>query len=494
IDEALRRPGRFDREIEIGVPSKKDRFEILQIHSRGMPLTKFNKKEKEVLNFLASFQDSSDASKIFSEVIQKPQASKDDFLSKLFEHCKKNVSKDVSHADLKDIISKFNVDLGLKMIKDRPSLKISSLLAELAGKRLSEEIVLEEFANITHGFVGADLEALAKESAMKALRRYLPKINLDEETIPPDVLESLEVNKDDFADALKDVQPSALREVAIEIPNIKWSDIGGLEKVKDELKQAVEWPLKKPEAFVKMGIKPPRGVLFYGPPGTGKTLLAKAVAAESEANFISIKGPQLISMWVGESEKGIRKIFQRARQVSPVIIFFDEIDAIAPRRGAVTDSGVSERMVNQLLTELDGVEELKGVVFIAATNRPDLIDPALLRPGRIDKIIQIPAPDLESRKHILRIHTKGVPLAKNVSIDWLEEVTEGYSGADLEGLVRESALIALQESKMKPTEIKLSNFEEAMGKIVPSISKETVDAYNGFKSSVAQAFKPSYVR
>ena len=494
IDEALRRPGRFDREIEIGVPSKKDRFEILQIHSRGMPLTKFNKKEKEVLNFLASFQDSSDASKIFSEVIQKPQASKDDFLSKLFEHCKKNVSKDVSHADLKDIISKFNVDLGLKMIKDRPSLKISSLLAELAGKRLSEEIVLEEFANITHGFVGADLEALAKESAMKALRRYLPKINLDEETIPPDVLESLEVNKDDFADALKDVQPSALREVAIEIPNIKWSDIGGLEKVKDELKQAVEWPLKKPEAFVKMGIKPPRGVLFYGPPGTGKTLLAKAVAAESEANFISIKGPQLISMWVGESEKGIRKIFQRARQVSPVIIFFDEIDAIAPRRGAVTDSGVSERMVNQLLTELDGVEELKGVVFIAATNRPDLIDPALLRPGRIDKIIQIPAPDLESRKHILRIHTKGVPLAKNVSIDWLAEVTEGYSGADLEGLVRESALIALQESKMKPTEIKLSNFEEAMGKIVPSISKETVDAYNGFKSSVAQAFKPSYVR
>ncbi len=893
IDEALRRPGRFDREIEIGVPSKKDRFQIFQIHTRGMPLAK--------------------------------------------------------------------------------------------------DVDLNYFSAITHGFVGADLEALAKESAMKALRRYLPKINLEEETIPPEVLESLEVKREDFMNALKDVQPSALREVAIEVPNVKWDDIGGLEGVKAELKQAVEWPLKRPEVFQKMGIKPPRGILFYGPPGTGKTLLAKAVATESEANFISIKGPQLISMWVGESlpydeqllvfdgkkifreqigkiveekldvqvvafdsdgkvilskisghikhrlngkmlevrtktgrrirvtdkhslfglvdneiqpvatgslvsgesvvaipsrlpnidlnfrcvnlfehfskdegyvlwgiqenlqravkelgletvakclgiskkylsdikglakrnltisvhgfaklveegfrpelgevkigvrgsrnrlpivlevdesfcrllglfvaegdynneiaritncndevrldavttiqklgvrvtltdtsiivnsymfkrvlekvfglqtgafkkrapefllgasnaqcnaflkgyfsgdgsitrserryvieattvsmgladdllylllkagivavhgekkewngsisyrvkifgvenfrkflligfidskrilaiswyisekgwsrstvvsvnhkisellesacgnyaknqnvgvsklkealcavdieraryaalwkliesdiywdrveeinevnysgfvydvsvepcqnfvagfggifahnsEKGIRKIFQRARQVSPVVIFFDEIDAVAARRGAMSDSGVSERMVNQLLTELDGVEELKGVVFIGATNRPDLIDPALLRPGRIDKIIHIPAPDRESRRHILSIHTANVPLAKNVSIDELADQTDGYSGADLEGLIREAALISIQESNFKPSEIKLSHFEEAMKKIVPSISKETVEAYSAFKNSVAQSFKPTYVR
>jgi len=403
LDEALRRPGRFDREIEIGVPSKKDRLEIFQIHTRGMPLAK-------------------------------------------------------------------NVDL-------------------------------DYFACITHGFVGADLEALAKESAMKALRRYLdpedpnaPKINLDEETIPQEVLESLEVNKDDFLEALKDVQPSALREVSIEVPNIKWDQIGGLEGVKDELKQAVEWPLKHADSFQKMGIKPPRGILFYGPSGTGKTLLAKAVATESEANFISIKGPQLISMWVGESEKGIRKVFQRARQVSPVIVFFDEFDAVASRRGFSNGSGGSERMVNQLLTELDGIEELKGVVFIAATNRPDLIDPALLRPGRIDKMIHIPVPDLEARKMILEIHSRNVPLAKNISLQGIAEKTDGYSGADLEGLIREAALISIKESNFKQKEVKLSHFEEALGKITPSIDKDTVEAYKAFKTSVAQSFKPTYVR
>ncbi|HIH10492.1 MAG TPA: CDC48 family AAA ATPase [Candidatus Diapherotrites archaeon] len=892
IDEALRRPGRFDREIEIGVPSKKGRLEILQIHTRGMPLSK--------------------------------------------------------------------------------------------------DIELEYFAGITHGFVGADLEALAKEAAMKALRRYLPRINLDEETIPQEVLESLEVNRADFLEALKDVQPSALREVAIEVPNVKWADIGGLESIKDDLKQAVEWPLKHPENFQKMGIKPPRGILLYGPPGCGKTAIAKAIATESEANFISIKGPQLISMWVGESlpydeellvfdgkkifrekigriveeklavqvvtfdsdgkaifsriighikhplngkmlevttktgrsikvtdkhslftlsdseiesvatqelvagksviaiparmpnislnysevnlfehfknqkgyvlsnvsqdlrlakqkygpdkvssclglskkyladiigknlsvstvafanlleqtgftpdfskitigvrgarnhvnvllkidsafcrllglyvaegdfdgdivritnanpeirsdlirtldslglggatvtetniivnacifkhvlekvfglktgaenksvpgflfaassgqvqnflkgyfsgdgsitlserryvieattvsrklandllylflkmgivasckekpewsgsissrvqvfgvenfrkflpigfidsrrnllvgkyieekvwtrsntipinhkitevlesafgsypknnsvgirklkealctvdlgrekyaslwklaesdiywdrvkeikeishagpvydisvepcqnfvagfggifahnsEKGIRKVFQRARQVSPVVVFFDEIDSIASRRGASNDSGVNERMVNQLLTELDGIEELKGVVFVAATNRPDLIDPALLRPGRIDKILKVPAPDFESRKVILKIHSRKVPLAKNVTLDELAAMTEGYSGADLEGLIREAALAALQEANFKIAEVKLSHFEAAMKKVTPTITKETVDAYDAFKNTVAQAFKPSYVR
>ncbi len=396
IDEALRRPGRFDREIEIGVPSKKGRLDILQIHSRGMPLSK-------------------------------------------------------------------NVDL-------------------------------DYFAGISHGFVGADLEALTKEAAMKALRRYLPRINLEEETIPPEVLESLEVKKEDFQEALKDVQPSALREVSIEVPNVKWGDIGGLEQLKAELKQAVEWPLRHPESFQKMGIRPPRGILLYGPPGCGKTAIAKAIATESEANFISVKGPQLISMWVGESEKGIRKVFQRARQVSPVVVFFDEIDSIAARRGTSNDTGVGERMVNQLLTELDGIEELKGVVFIAATNRPDLIDPALLRPGRVDKIIKVPAPDFEARKVILKIHSKNVPLAKNVVLDDLAAMTEGYSGADLEGLIRESALISLDESGFKPSEVKLSHFEAAMKKITPTISKETMEAYDQFKSTVAQAFRPSYVR
>ncbi len=403
IDEALRRPGRFDREIDIGVPSKKDRLEILQIHTRGMPLAKDKKKPKNIVN-------------------------------------------------------------------------------------------LDYFAGITHGFVGADLEALAKESAMKALRRYLPKINLEDETIPTEVLEELEVNKNDFLEALKDVNPSALREVSIETPNVKWDEVGGLEKVKKELKQAVEWPLKNPEAFNKLGVKPPRGVLLYGPPGCGKTALAKAIASESEANFISIKGPQLLSMWVGESEKGIRKVFQRARQVSPVIVFFDEIDSIASSRGAEQGSRVGDKVVDQLLTELDGVEELKGVVFIAATNRPDLLDPALLRPGRIDKIIRVPAPDKEARISILKIHTKNTTLTKDVNIKDIAEKTQGYSGADLEGLVREAALIAMEETNFDAAELNASHFEKALAKVSPSITKDTSDAYKEFKKSITEVYKPSYVR
>ena len=497
IDEALRRPGRFDREIEIGVPSKKGRLDILQIHSRGMPLTRFTKQEAGILTALysnGSESKDSEKNKTFADILTKQNVSRDELTEKLLDFCKKKLPKDADSKDLEKLIANFDLDLGIRRIKENPSLKVNSLISELATKRLSDEVSLDYFAGITHGFVGADLEALTKESAMKALRRYLPKINLEEETIPAEVLEALEVKREDFQEALKDVQPSALREVAIEIPNVKWGDIGGLEQVKMELKQAVEWPLKNPESFQKMGIKPPRGILLYGPPGCGKTAIAKAVATESEANFISIKGPQLISMWVGESEKGIRQVFQRAGQVSPVIVFFDEIDSVAARRGMSMDSGVGERMVNQLLTELDGIEELKGVVFIAATNRPDLIDPALMRPGRIDKIVKVPAPDIESRKSIFGIHLKGVPLAKNVSGADLAEKTEGYSGADIEGLIREAALIAMQEANFKPTEIKLSNFEEAMKKVQPSISKETMESYDAFKATVAQAFRPSYVR
>ncbi|MBI5553315.1 MAG: AAA family ATPase [Candidatus Diapherotrites archaeon] len=395
IDEALRRPGRFDREIEIGVPSAKGRKEILQIHSRGMPLAK-------------------------------------------------------------------NVDM-------------------------------DYFASVTHGFVGADLESLTKEAAMKALRRYLPEINLEEETIPPEVLERLEVKRDDFASALKEIQPSALREVSVEVPNVRWEQIGGLEEVKSELKQAVEWPMKKPEAFRKMGIRPPRGILLYGPSGTGKTMLARAVATESEANFISIKGPQLVSQWVGESERGVRKVFKRARQVSPVVLFFDEIDSIAAVRGHGTDSNVTERMLNQLLTELDGIDQLKDVVFIAATNRPDLLDPGLLRPGRVDKVILVGAPDEVARESIFRVHTQDVPLDKEVSLPELAKMTQGYSGADIEGLVREASLIRLQKSSFVVSKVKKEDFLAAMEKIAASISEETHQAYSDFRKKLAD-FKPSYVR
>jgi transitional endoplasmic reticulum ATPase len=312
IDPALRRPGRFDREIRIGVPDRNGRKEILQIHTRRMPL--------------------------------------------------------------------------------------------------DNDVNLDELADITHGFVGADLAALCREAAMNALRRFLPQIDLEKEVIPAEVLEKIKVNREDFANALKVVQPSALREVVLEVPNVRWDDIGGLESIKQELKEAVEWPLKHPDVFKRLGIRPPRGILLYGPPGTGKTLLAKAVATESEANFISVKGPEVLSKWVGESEKAVREIFRKARETAPCIIFFDELDSIAPRRGLHPDAGVTDRIVNQLLTEMDGLQTLKGVVVIGATNRPDILDPALLRPGRFDRLLYVPPPDLEARYQIFKIHTREMPL------------------------------------------------------------------------------------
>ena len=404
IDHALRRPGRFDREIEISVPDKKGRLNILKIHTRAMPM-----------------------------------------------------KKDVN-------------------------------LEELAGK--------------THGFVGADLESLAKEAAMGVLRKALPDLNLDEDKeIPQEALDKMVIGKEDFEAALKVVRPSAMREVLVEMPNISWEDIGGLDTIKQELREAVEWPLKHRESFERLGIKPPRGILLYGPPGTGKTLLAKAVAKESEANFINVKGPSLLSMWVGESEKGVKKIFERARQVSPCVIFFDEIDALAGKRGIEIGTKVTERVLNQMLSEMDGIEDLKNVVVIGATNRPDMLDAALMRPGRFDRILLVDIPDEKSREKIIEIHTKAMPIVptkeeikeieryfdkdsrltpempdKQKLVQYLVRKTEGFVGADIESFVREAAIIALRKN-INTKIVTVTDFDEALIKVKPSVSEDTAKRY-----------------
>jgi transitional endoplasmic reticulum ATPase len=387
IDPALRRPGRFDREIELGVPDRNGRLEILQIHTRGMPLDK--------------------------------------------------------------------------------------------------DVNLEKLADISHGFVGADLQALSKEAAIEALRRVLPEIDLSSESIPSEILKKIIVTMQDFVDVTKEMEPSAMREVFVEVPDVKWEDIGGLADIKQELQEAVEWPLKYQGAFTYADATPPKGILLYGPPGTGKTLMAKAAANESEANFISIKGPELLSKWVGESEKGVREIFRKARQAAPCIIFFDEIDAIAPRRGGdFGDSHVTERLISQLLTELDGLEILTNVIVIAATNRPDIIDAALLRPGRFDRLLYVPPPNRDSRIQIIKIHTRKKPLAEDVTIEELANHTDGYTGADIASLSSAAVMLALREHVSKypdPKEsdkhvrelrIHMHHFEEAMKKIRPLSTQE----------------------
>jgi transitional endoplasmic reticulum ATPase len=377
IDPALRRPGRFDREIEIGVPNEEDRLEVLRIHTRGMPLegeSKILEKRRELLE-------------------------------------KESELDDAGRTDMQE---------ELKVLED-----------EVMRTR---ERFLEEFASRTTGFVGADLAALARESAMKALRRYMPEIDLEMGEIAPEVLESMEVAINDFRDALREMQPSAMREVFLEVSHVSWNDVGGLEGEKEEVREAVEYPLTRRDRFERLGIEPPRGVLLYGPPGTGKTLIAKAVANESGANFIPVRGPQLLSKWVGESERAVREVFRKARQVAPSIIFFDEMDALAPARGGGGDSHVIESVVNQILTEMDGLEDMRGVVVMGATNRPELIDPALLRAGRFDRLIFIEEPDRESRKRILDIHTRSIPL-KGSSIDELVRITEGLDENRLEDLL-----------------------------------------------------------
>jgi transitional endoplasmic reticulum ATPase len=387
-------------------------------------------------------------------------------------------------------------------------------------KKIAQELILDDIADITYGFVGADLAALAREAAMNALRRYLPEIDL-EKPIPIELLEKMDVTLDDFKNAHRGIEPSALREFLVEVPKITWDEVGGLEIVKQNLKEAVEWPLTQPEVFKRLGIDAPRGILLYGPPGTGKTLLAKAVAHESKANFISIKGPEVLSKWVGESEKAVRELFKKARQVAPTIVFLDEIDAIAPRRGAYSGSHVTESVVNQLLTSIDGLESMEGVVIIGATNRPDIIDPGLLRPGRFDRLMLIPSPNYNSRFEIFKIHTKGMPITvskqdvaviegdihksaeiltslkrhqqdlKKITeneklLYWLAGKTEGYSGADIEALCREAAMLALRKD-INADVVSKPNFEEAMSTVRASITEEVMNYYKGIAESLSAA-------
>jgi len=531
LDPALRRPGRFDRELEIGVPNVKGRQAVLGVHTRSMPLLtqpeSINKRyddkkiEEEVKNiFSAVGVDTllSSITKNAKDKVEFKEASIPVFTSMLkgliSDKCERNV-KDF----LDESLSKFSeflanqilnyIKIEVKTIKkdniekniptvvldedahEKLQLKFKEFQKEDGVKDLISNVVktmiLEDIASMTHGFVGADLAALSKESAMVVLRRILPDLKLDkEDPIPKEILERLHITKDDFKEALKVVRPSALREVFVEVPNVKWEDVGGLKPVKQELREAVEWPLKNPAMFKRLGVKPPKGILMYGPPGTGKTMLAKAVANESEANFILVNGPSLLSKWVGESEKAVREVFKKARQASPTIIFFDEIDALAPRRGLSSDNHVAERMVNQLLTEMDGLTELNDIVVIAATNRPDILDPALLRPGRFDRIILTPAPDLETRKEIFKIHTKMMPLADNVDIAEMASHLEGYVGADIEAVCREAAILTLRKDNAARKVGKVG-FEAAMKKIVPSVTKEIENEYEELKKNFSSA-------
>jgi transitional endoplasmic reticulum ATPase len=343
---------------------------------------------------------------------------------------------------------------------------------------IQEKVDLKAISKITHGFVGADLEALTKEAAMRSLRRILPEIDFSQEKISQEILQKIEITSEDFRDALKEVRPSALREVLVQTPNVTWDDVGGLESLKEELHESIEWPLKHKEAFEYVDVKTPKGILLHGPPGTGKTLIAKAVAKMTESNFISIKGPELLSKWVGESEKGVREIFRKARQAAPCIIFFDEVDAIVPRRGSGSSgSHVTENVVSQILTEIDGLEELHNVLIIGATNRLDIVDPAILRPGRFDRIIEVPMPDAKGRENIFKIHTKKKPLAKDVDLGKLVAHTDGFSGAEIAAVANRAGIAALKRyvsgksTSVKEIEITQKDLMDAIDKVKPKTSR-----------------------
>ncbi|RLG26829.1 AAA family ATPase [Methanosarcinales archaeon] len=606
VDPALRRPGRFDREVEIGVPDRQGRKEILQIHSRGMPIYAWDSEvvAEILLEELESFEEravvriSENVSKIESleleessienelqrgknelkklegelkrtkgelerleiekqqakgsliqrilDTITDKQSQVNELLSEMeevrmgIESGKNDIKKlKERRENNKNTIKKLKNDIhsinkiNETMRKEKGILEsIAADLESIAAKisdikrtessrgaedirnifsekelqqkgtevRNIEKIILDlgiispeyikkviegstshmlnHLASATHGFVGADISALTKEAAMKTLRRYLPQINLEEE-IPKELLDSMRVTQKDFDEALREVEPSAMREVLIEVPMTTWDDVGGLEDVRQEIREAVEWPLTHPDKFRKMGIHPPKGILLYGPPGTGKTLVAKAVARETAANFISIRGPQLLSKWVGESERAMREVFKKARQVAPCIIFFDEIDAIAPVRGGDTNRAV-ERMVNQLLTELDGLETLEDVIIIGATNRPDIIDPALLRTGRFDRMVLLEAPAKKGRMEIFRIHTKEMPLSEDVDFEELTEVTDGYTGADIESVCRETVMLALRED-INAKGVEMRHFRDALKKVHPSLAENIMDYYERIK-------------
>jgi transitional endoplasmic reticulum ATPase len=468
IDPALRRGGRFDREIEIGIPDVKGRLKIFQIHARNVPLELSGiKLDPETLtadersNLAAYRKQIEDLEK------QKEQVPK----------------SDENHKEKTAEIAK----------------KIKDTQAQLSATEngIKKRIFLEPYANQTHGFVGADISLVVKEAAMHALRAVLEKVDkkdLKEGKIDKSLINSLKVTAADFRDALLHVEPSAMREVLVEVPDVTWKDVGGLEETKQTLKEAVEWPLRYPEVFDRLQTKPPKGILLFGPPGTGKTLLAKAVANESECNFISVKGPELLSKWVGESEKGVREIFRKARQAAPSIVFFDEIDALVPKRGSYQGSShVTESVVSQILTELDGMEELKNVTVLAATNRPDMLDDALLRPGRLERHIYVPAPDEASRKKILEVYLGGEAapiLAKDVNIDELVKKTKGFVGADIEALVREAKMAAVREfisvmgaksehersDAIKNVIITKAHYDEALTKVKGSLDDEAMEA------------------
>lgn len=623
LDEALRRPGRFDREIEIGVPDMEGRRQILQIHTRNMPITHYDEhtaaeRISALVEKLVSKDENGDSglARRFDNAISKNEAAiseqvalRESALSSTREELEKideameNEEKKLSEytsrlAQKKDVDIAANViararhvlealssekgrlekelkakkaeidslygrkelvekekriflqqkkeierlseafsdfsqlsqdaERALEGVRQGRELwgvkkgEMRSALMQIArgleeksaarfiqraleleflGQKLIDEEELDElarqvkdesiaafvkhFASVTHGYTGADLSLLVKEAALKSLRRILPEINVDEEAISPEILEKIVVIEEDFASAMREIQPSALREVYVERPNVKWSDVGGLAAVKNEVKEAVELPLKKPEVFERMGIRPIKGILLYGPPGTGKTLLAKAVATETEANFIAIKGPAILNKWVGESEKTLREIFKKARQAAPAIIFIDELDSIAPKRGLGLEGNmVAERVVDTLLTEMDGLLSLKSVVVIGATNRPDILDPALLRAGRFDKVIEIPVPDKSARFEILKIHSRKMPL-EHVDLKELAELTEGFTGADLENLVREAGMTAIREETEKVTQ---EHFEKALKSIIPSVRKDDMESMKKFKGAVQNMY------
>lgn len=494
LDPALRRPGRFDREIEIAAPSIEGRRNILKIHTRNMPMLPdydINEAIAKLDNSIITIEEELSLIKKDIEIGKNPT---DSLIVK---------NKTIEITELRTTLSKLqkvNFE-DFKTIMSDPNQSILSNEMKDRMLTLLLENMITKISNITHGFVGADLASLAKESAMIVLRRVMQDLNLKEdEAIPKEQLEKIKIRPEDFMEALKSVRPSAMREVLIERPNVTYNNIGGLNDVKQELKEAVEWPLKHKSVFAKMGVRPPKGVLLYGPPGTGKTLLAKAIANETEANFIAVKGPELLSKWVNETPQRVKNIFTKARQVSPAIIFIDEIDAIAMNRSSDDNASARTGMnaVNQLLTEMDGMQELNDVIVIAATNRPDVLDTALLRPGRFDRIIMVGVPDEKARKKIFDVHLKGIPLSNDVDKNLLITQTEGYVGADIEAVCREAAMFQLRVD-FKSNHVKMESFEKALKKVRPSANKEIQEAYaelqEKFSSAQGEKFKterPSY--